>query len=145
MSCNHKWRDIVETLLDDLAWAGLWLIRQGCLSLKVSGTQHFSLTAPDAAVCLYGTAALVRQHKQCIRSRTAVAGAAAALAFWCNRYNLLALLEAEVLLLLFWPSGILDKYGVELIGAKLPSIDRAEDRELFKQAMKRIGLKTPPR
>ena len=38
-------------------------------------------------------------------------------------------------------SGILDKYGVELIGAKLPSIDRAEDRELFKQAMARIGLK----
>ncbi|KIY95108.1 carbamoyl-phosphate synthase large subunit [Monoraphidium neglectum] len=39
-------------------------------------------------------------------------------------------------------SGLLDKYGVELIGAKLPSIDRAEDRELFKQAMFRIGLKT---
>jgi hypothetical protein len=38
-------------------------------------------------------------------------------------------------------SGMLDKYGVELIGAKLPSIDRAEDRELFKQAMIRIGLK----
>ncbi|GFH27131.1 carbamoyl-phosphate synthase large chain, partial [Haematococcus lacustris] len=36
--------------------------------------------------------------------------------------------------------GMLDKYGVELIGAKLPSIDRAEDRELFKQSMKRIGL-----
>ncbi len=35
---------------------------------------------------------------------------------------------------------MLDKYGVELIGAKLPSIDRAEDRELFKQSMKRIGL-----
>lgn len=41
-------------------------------------------------------------------------------------------------------TGVLDKYGVELIGAKLPSIDRAEDRELFKQAMTRIGLKTPP-
>jgi len=41
-------------------------------------------------------------------------------------------------------SGVLDKYGVELIGAKLPSIDRAEDRELFKQAMKRIGLKVAP-
>ncbi|KAK9909404.1 hypothetical protein WJX75_001745 [Coccomyxa subellipsoidea] len=40
--------------------------------------------------------------------------------------------------------GILDKYNVELIGAKLPSIDKAEDRELFKQAMKKIGLKTPP-
>lgn len=30
-------------------------------------------------------------------------------------------------------SGILDKHGVELLGAKLPSIDRAEDRDLFKQ------------
>ena len=33
---------------------------------------------------------------------------------------------------------------MELIGAKLPSINKAEDRELFKQAMKKIGLKTPP-
>ena len=39
--------------------------------------------------------------------------------------------------------GLLLKYGIELIGAKLPSIDRAEDRELFKQSMKRIGLKVP--
>ncbi|KAF5829351.1 hypothetical protein DUNSADRAFT_16196 [Dunaliella salina] len=39
--------------------------------------------------------------------------------------------------------GILEKYGVELIGAKLPSIDRAEDRELFKLAMGRIGLSVP--
>eukprot|EP00983_Pelagomonas_calceolata_P028083 881020-Pelagomonas_calceolata.AAC.4 len=39
-----------------------------------------------------------------------------------------------------WAGGILEKYGVELIGAKLPSIDRAEDRELFKLAMGRIGL-----
>ena len=39
--------------------------------------------------------------------------------------------------------GILDKYGIELIGAKLPSIDRAEDRELFKQSMIRIGQKVP--
>ena len=40
-------------------------------------------------------------------------------------------------------SGILAKHGVELIGAKLPSIDKAEDRELFKEAMKDIGLNTP--
>ena len=40
--------------------------------------------------------------------------------------------------------GILDKHGVELIGAKLPSINKAEDRELFKNAMADIGLKTPP-
>ncbi len=39
--------------------------------------------------------------------------------------------------------GVLDKYNVELIGAKLPAIKKAEDRELFKQAMAKIGLKTP--
>ncbi|MBN2429579.1 MAG: carbamoyl-phosphate synthase large subunit [Deltaproteobacteria bacterium] len=39
--------------------------------------------------------------------------------------------------------GILDKYGVELIGAKLPSIEKAEDRTLFKNAMEHIGLEVP--
>lgn len=41
-------------------------------------------------------------------------------------------------------SGALEKYGVELIGAKLDAIKKAEDRDLFKQAMKTIGVKTPP-
>ncbi|KAL0695731.1 hypothetical protein Bca4012_062911 [Brassica carinata] len=41
-------------------------------------------------------------------------------------------------------SGALERYGVELIGAKLDAIKKAEDRELFKEAMKSIGLKTPP-
>ena len=36
--------------------------------------------------------------------------------------------------------GILDKYNVELIGAKLESINKAEDRELFADAMQRLGL-----
>lgn len=36
--------------------------------------------------------------------------------------------------------GILEKYGVELIGASRDAIDKAEDREKFKQAMTRIGL-----
>jgi carbamoyl-phosphate synthase large subunit len=40
-------------------------------------------------------------------------------------------------------AGILDRYGVELIGAKLEAIKKAEDRGLFKQAMEAIGLKTP--
>ena len=40
--------------------------------------------------------------------------------------------------------GILEKYGVELIGAKLDAINKAEDRQLFKEAMEKIGLKTPP-
>src|SRR4030065_2824445 len=39
--------------------------------------------------------------------------------------------------------GILDKYGVELIGAKLDAIKKAEDRELFKEAMKKIGQDVP--
>ncbi|MGH7871978.1 MAG: carbamoyl-phosphate synthase large subunit, partial [Candidatus Binatia bacterium] len=36
--------------------------------------------------------------------------------------------------------GILERYGVEMIGAKLESIKKAEDRNLFKEAMQRIGL-----
>ncbi|KAL3688817.1 hypothetical protein R1sor_015126 [Riccia sorocarpa] len=41
-------------------------------------------------------------------------------------------------------SGALEKYGVELIGAKLDAIKKAEDRDLFKQAMERIGVKSSP-
>ena len=40
-------------------------------------------------------------------------------------------------------SGILDRYGVELIGASLEVIHKAEDREKFRAAMKRIGLRVP--
>ena len=40
-------------------------------------------------------------------------------------------------------SGVLEKYGVELIGAKIDAIKKAEDRLLFKDAMLRIGLETP--
>jgi carbamoyl-phosphate synthase large subunit len=40
-------------------------------------------------------------------------------------------------------SGILDKHGVELIGARLEAIKKAEDRLLFKDAMTRIGLDVP--
>lgn len=36
--------------------------------------------------------------------------------------------------------GVLEKYGVDLIGASREAIDKAEDREKFKQAMSRIGL-----
>jgi len=41
-------------------------------------------------------------------------------------------------------AGVLDKYGVELIGAKLPAIEMAEDRKLFKEAMVRIGVPVCP-
>ena len=40
-------------------------------------------------------------------------------------------------------AGTLDEYGVELIGAKLEAIKKAEDRLLFKDAMTRIGLDVP--
>jgi carbamoyl-phosphate synthase large subunit len=40
-------------------------------------------------------------------------------------------------------AGILDKFGVELIGAKLDAIKKAEDRLLFKDAMTHIGLEVP--
>jgi carbamoyl-phosphate synthase large subunit len=39
--------------------------------------------------------------------------------------------------------GVLEKYGVELIAASRDAIDMAEDRELFRNAMREIGLETP--
>ncbi len=39
--------------------------------------------------------------------------------------------------------GVLEKYGVEMIAASRAAIDMAEDRELFRNAMREIGLETP--
>ncbi len=39
--------------------------------------------------------------------------------------------------------GVLEKYGVEMIGASREAIDMAEDRDLFRKAMAEIGLETP--
>jgi carbamoyl-phosphate synthase large subunit len=39
--------------------------------------------------------------------------------------------------------GVLERYGVEMIGASREAIDKAEDRDLFRQAMRRIGLDLP--
>nr|WP_321456227.1 carbamoyl-phosphate synthase large subunit [uncultured Cohaesibacter sp.] len=39
--------------------------------------------------------------------------------------------------------GVLEKYNVEMIGATAEAIDKAEDRELFREAMNKIGLDTP--
>ncbi|MEL6440140.1 MAG: carbamoyl-phosphate synthase large subunit [Cyanobacteria bacterium J06621_8] len=41
-------------------------------------------------------------------------------------------------------SGVLARHGVELIGAKLPAIEKAEDRLLFKEAMAKIGIPMCP-
>jgi carbamoyl-phosphate synthase large subunit len=39
--------------------------------------------------------------------------------------------------------GVLDTYGVELIGANIAAIKKAEDRELFRAAMDKLGIRTP--
>jgi carbamoyl-phosphate synthase large subunit len=39
--------------------------------------------------------------------------------------------------------GVLERYGVEMIGANAEAIDKAEDRALFREAMAKIGLETP--
>jgi carbamoyl-phosphate synthase large subunit len=39
--------------------------------------------------------------------------------------------------------GVLEKFGVKMIGATADAIDKAEDRELFREAMQKIGLATP--
>ena len=39
--------------------------------------------------------------------------------------------------------GVLDKFGVELIGAKRDAIEMAEDRKLFREAMDRLGIENP--
>src|SRR6516164_4907102 len=39
--------------------------------------------------------------------------------------------------------GTLEKFNVEMIGATADAIDKAEDRQLFRNAMEKIGLKTP--
>ncbi|HEU0158886.1 MAG TPA: carbamoyl phosphate synthase large subunit, partial [Hyphomicrobiaceae bacterium] len=39
--------------------------------------------------------------------------------------------------------GVLKRFGVEMIGATAEAIDKAEDRQLFREAMTRIGLATP--
>jgi carbamoyl-phosphate synthase large subunit len=39
--------------------------------------------------------------------------------------------------------GVLDKFNVEMIGASIESIKKAEDRDLFRNSMERIGLRIP--
>ena len=40
-------------------------------------------------------------------------------------------------------AGVLDKYGVQVIGVNLDAIERGEDREVFKETMKNLGIDTP--
>ena len=42
-----------------------------------------------------------------------------------------------------WKAGVLDKYGVQVIGVKIDAIERGEDRIEFKEAMKKLGIDMP--
>src|SRR5947209_7833897 len=42
-----------------------------------------------------------------------------------------------------WRHGVLEKYGVEMVGARADVIDKAEDRQKFKDAMLKIGVEVP--
>ena len=42
-------------------------------------------------------------------------------------------------------NGVLERYGVELIGANYDAIERGEDRELFRETMNEAGLRVPRR
>src|SRR5437867_3130452 len=42
-----------------------------------------------------------------------------------------------------WKNGVLERFGVEMIGANAEAIDKAEDREKFKRAMLKIGIAVP--
>jgi carbamoyl-phosphate synthase large subunit len=42
-----------------------------------------------------------------------------------------------------YKAGILEKYGVQIIGVKADAIERGEDREIFKATMKRLGIPVP--
>ena len=67
----------------------------------------------------------------------------AALTQWAGKFALLPTVGGQTALNLavdLADSGVLDRYNVELIGAKLEAIKKAEDRLLFKDAMIRIGL-----
>ena len=40
-------------------------------------------------------------------------------------------------------AGVLDKYGVKVIGVNLDAIERGEDREIFKETMQKLGIDIP--
>ncbi|MCX5894224.1 MAG: carbamoyl-phosphate synthase large subunit, partial [Proteobacteria bacterium] len=42
-----------------------------------------------------------------------------------------------------WQNGVIERYGVKMIGANYEAIRKAEDREYFKEAMKKLGLDLP--
>ncbi len=123
---------------------------QACKALKADGYEVVLvnsnpatiMTDPDLADRTYIEPLTLEYLEEIIRLETEMLTAA-------NRTGVFALLPtvggqtALNLAVELSDSGVLEKYGVELIGAKLEAIKKAEDRLLFKDAMRRIGLDVP--
>ena len=89
---------------------------------------------------------ILRVEAEMMRPVTAAAGSSSAQPNGKGVFALLPTVGGQTALNLavdLADSGVLEKYGVELIGAKLEAIKKAEDRLLFKDAMTRIGLDMP--
>ena len=118
---------------------------QACKALKQEGYEVVLvnsnpatiMTDPDLADRTY-IEPLTREYvEEIIRIETAMLGPGA------GKFALLPTVGGQTALNLavdLADAGILDRYNVELIGAKLEAIKKAEDRLLFKDAMLRIGL-----
>src|SRR5487761_710552 len=123
---------------------------QACKALRADGYEVVLvnsnpatiMTDPDLADRTYIEPLTLEYLEEIIRIETEMLTAA-------NRTGVFALLPtvggqtALNLAVELSDSGVLEKYGVELIGAKLEAIKKAEDRLLFKDAMRRIGLDVP--
>ena len=118
---------------------------QACKALKAEGYEVVLVNSNPATIMTDPELAdrtyiepLTREYvEEIIRKETEMLGASH------GKFALLPTVGGQTALNLavdLADAGILDKYGVELIGAKLEAIKKAEDRLLFKDAMLRIGL-----
>jgi carbamoyl-phosphate synthase large subunit len=121
---------------------------QACKALKQEGYEVVLVNSNPATIMTDPELAdrtyiepLTREYvEEIIRIETAMLGAGS------GKFALLPTVGGQTALNLavdLADAGVLERYNVELIGAKLEAIKKAEDRLLFKDAMVRIGLDVP--
>ena len=108
------------------------LREEGCRVILVNSNPATIMTDPDTADAVYiepilwrNVAEIIRKERPDVLLPTMGGQTALNCALDLNRH------------------GVLEQYGVEMIGASKEAIDTAEDRELFRKAMNEIGLATP--
>src|ERR1700760_2398039 len=136
-------RTDISTIL--IIGAGPIIIGQACKTLRAEGYRIVLInsnpatimTDPDMADRTYIepiTPEIV--EKIIAKERNAISGGFALLPTMGGQTALNCALSLRKM-------GVLEKYDVEMIGATADAIDKAEDRERFREAMTKIGLKTP--